>query len=45
VDRGIEAPAISTTLKEFEHRLIDPHHQRMAEDFDAEMRKLLWPNK
>jgi hypothetical protein len=45
VDRGIEAPAISTSLEEFEDRIMGPYHQKMAERFDAEMRKLLWLNK
>jgi hypothetical protein len=32
-------------LKEFMNRVINPRHQKMAEQFDAEMRKLIWPNK
>ena len=28
-------------LKEFRNRIINPHHQKMAEQFDTEMRKLL----
>jgi hypothetical protein len=34
--RGVADP-----LKEFRDRVIDPYHRQMAEQFDAEMRKLL----
>jgi len=32
---------LASSLKEFKDRIIDPRHQKMAEQFDAEMRKLL----
>jgi hypothetical protein len=44
VDQGIEALAALhqlDTLREFKNRIIDPYQKRMAEQLDAEIRKLL----